>query len=890
MSITIKENKLFPKRRDGQVGTSFTYGGSGGGGVSNATGGSGTGVLHNNLSGLEGGDSLYYYHLDETAYDFVQELTEAALVTAYGTPVANQVAIWNDADTIKGLAALTFDGSILYTTGNIGINVATPLGAVHIKKGNEWGYWNFGANLVIDGVRNNAIAFLDSASANPWALVNRCGATTSTFGLEFCTMPALGDTTTAPVSRFKMLTSGKIGIGVAETAPAAYLHIIGTTEQFRLGYNTTKYITFTVNSNGYMGINTAPTYFFDVNGIGRYVGNLYADANVGTTTFISGFAGSGWQITNSSSIYTLTVDNLVVRGALTAYELDINKINSVNGGIIISVANGTCISVSGSNIYFDEDGTAKQIQFAVGDYVRAQQYTGSGIGSYIGLVTGVTHSATYGSAYITCTTVSGTAWGGMELVQVGNTTTAARQNLIYITAADTNNPYIDVLAGVTTSSFSGCTKVRLGNLTGITDSVLGALSGYGLWSDNVYLSGTIALPSAGMTNEGSSATSIRIWAGDTYAYRTTAAFRVTQSGALTAIGIVELGTATALYGSEYTSNLAIKNADLWENSHPADDSSLYVNRIGYNGGNDYYRNFDIYDGKGYLLQRFDGKSSSIVTYSGIAYAPYAVTESMNIIDHPFYHIYEANPETTTSCTLTLPTAAQMPDLNYPGVGYAKTDNASIVFRFMNTTVDGSGILLTIASSKANIRIGSNNYDSITLYPGESVELYYQPDNNIWNEVGTSSSTNNISVRGTATIATLAATTMTLGGVTMRAATSHTSVIGTTDITGTGSEADMSSMSVSVTPKGSKIFVMFSAPFLFSANIQPLYVYINIAGSNVRTKYIRPYNNTVDLCLQHIATVTPGTAITVKVRWNATTSTSQQGSSDSERILTVIDLM
>jgi len=258
----------------------------------------------------------------------------------------------------------------------------------------------------------------------------------------------------------------------------------------KLFYGYAKIIVDAANSR--VGINNAsPSYSLDVTGTGRFTSNLYAAANVGSVSFVSGFAGSGWQLTNSSSIYTLTVDNLTVRGALTAYELDINKINSINGGMIVSVANGTCTTVNGNNIYFDEDGTSKQIQFAVNDIVRAQNYTGSGIGSYIGQVTSVTHSATYGSAYITCTTLSGTAWDGMELVQVGNTSDTARQNLIYVTAADTNNPYIDVLAGVNSGSFSGKTKARLGNLTGITDSLYGSLTGYGLWSDNVYLTGSI---------------------------------------------------------------------------------------------------------------------------------------------------------------------------------------------------------------------------------------------------------------------------------------------------------------------------------------------------------------------------------------------------------------
>jgi hypothetical protein len=241
-----------------------------------------------------------------------------------------------------------------------------------------------------------------------------------------------------------------------------------------------------IGSTDSVGVFTDDTFQLQVQG------NALISDDVGSTgTFVSGFSGSGWRNVEASGEFTLTVDNLVVRKALTAYELDINKINSVNGGIIVSVANGTALTVSGTTIYFDEDGTSKQIQFQVNDYIRAQVWTGRGINSYVGLVTAVNHSATYGSANIVATTISGTPWDGMELVQIGNTTDAARQNLIYITASDTNNPYIDMLAGVNDGSFSGKQKLRIGNLTGITDDTYGALSGYGLWSENVYLTGWI---------------------------------------------------------------------------------------------------------------------------------------------------------------------------------------------------------------------------------------------------------------------------------------------------------------------------------------------------------------------------------------------------------------
>jgi hypothetical protein len=399
--------------------------------------------------------------------------------------------------------------------------------------------------------------------------------------------------------------------------------------------------------------------------------------DLGTASFASGFAGSGWKM-DLDTDYTLTVDNLVVRKALTAYELNINKINSVNGGIIVSVANGKCLNVSGTTIYFDEDGTNKQIQFVVDDYIRAQEWTGRGIGSYIGRVTAVNHSTTYGAASIVATTISGTPWNGMDLVQVGHASIAARQNLIYITASDTNNPYIDMLAGVTDGDFTGHQKLRIGNLSGITDVDFGgALSGYGLYANNIYLKGSIimtggSVPNANVSGLGSLAVKSSVdlstgdvtnkslanvdstantklsgiaagatvgatWGSNLYSvpgylgtpgsaglyisstymgYYNGSSWLsyIDSSGNCKFVGIAELGTGTAEYGG-LTTGFALKHSDLYEPGLEGDGSKLHINRIGFNGGTDYFRMLGIYDGKGNEMIEVNGETSYVTLKS-----------------------------------------------------------------------------------------------------------------------------------------------------------------------------------------------------------------------------------------------------------------------------------
>ena len=208
--------------------------------------------------------------------------------------------------------------------------------------------------------------------------------------------------------------------------------------------------------------------------------NLWVDGIAQEPNFTTGFAGSNWQVTAAG---IAEFGELRVRGTIHAYELEINKITSINGGMIVSVANAKSTTYSGTTIYFDEGG-GLDIPFQVNDYIKAQQFTGTGIASYLGLVTAVN------AGNIVATTISGSPWNNMDLVQFGNTTDTDRQSAIYITASDTNNPFIAGYEGIDDGLFSGHEIFRLGNLTGAADG-----SGVGLYSQNVYLTGKITATS-----------------------------------------------------------------------------------------------------------------------------------------------------------------------------------------------------------------------------------------------------------------------------------------------------------------------------------------------------------------------------------------------------------
>lgn len=85
---------------------------------------------------------------------------------------------------------------------------------------------------------------------------------------------------------------------------------------------------------------------------------------------------------------------------------------------------------------------------------------------------------------------------GDEVVQMGNTKNPERQALIYITAQERGQPYIEILNGVKTKSLSGTNRTRLGDLSNIRDSAFPEgqqPSGSGLYCDNAFLRGIFLL-------------------------------------------------------------------------------------------------------------------------------------------------------------------------------------------------------------------------------------------------------------------------------------------------------------------------------------------------------------------------------------------------------------
>lgn len=251
-------------------------------------------------------------------------------------------------------------------------------------------------------------------------------------------------------------------------------------------------------------------------------GNIVIDgANkaIGTSKYASGSVGNGWKITGDGDA---TFNNITARGTLASTVFEHDRISAVGGELYIaptiittadsSIAQGTYYDITVNTPFSGTSHYSAGRNWAVGDVVSVQGFAESSGNAYeiralqcrvtavsatsctlrvIQPVSGVVvYNPDTGAAY----TAGAISLGGgvlnknASLVYIGTYEgdTLVR-NCIILSANEEDAPYIDVY-----NSAAGNPKVRMGNLSGITDSDIQAdpLSGYGLYGENVYLKGT----------------------------------------------------------------------------------------------------------------------------------------------------------------------------------------------------------------------------------------------------------------------------------------------------------------------------------------------------------------------------------------------------------------
>ncbi|MCS3049977.1 hypothetical protein NXV05_08475 [Parabacteroides johnsonii] len=233
----------------------------------------------------------------------------------------------------------------------------------------------------------------------------------------------------------------------------------------------------------------------------RVRSDIYVGGNTGSPTFASGFTGWGWQIDTPTA--TGEMDNLFIRKTFTAYEIVYSQIYGLGGSQIVSDINKIArveVMADRYRCYMDDMDGLMLMNLRKGDGVRIQTRTDTTSIKYLfGRCIGV--DSDYFDIAIPLIEGTGQPEAGDFALRWGNNEDTDRQGLIYLTTADSGAPFIDVYDGITDASTEGKLKARIGHLTGIRTQRGDQLSGYGAYLNGIYVENSTFILQNGDTIE-----------------------------------------------------------------------------------------------------------------------------------------------------------------------------------------------------------------------------------------------------------------------------------------------------------------------------------------------------------------------------------------------------
>lgn len=204
--------------------------------------------------------------------------------------------------------------------------------------------------------------------------------------------------------------------------------------------------------------------------------------SIGTSDYSSGVMSStGWNISPTEAVF----NNITVRGTFKTAVFTKQTVNALNG--IFNISNASVLKIDigvGDTVI-----TVAENVFANGEIVRLKD--GNGL-TFNNEWMQITSSGSANGDYwnYTVSRSSPVAWtkgaAVVSFAEVG-------KGFITLDANDSQGPFIDICSRFALNPQDYSTKVRLGNLGGITDPYLSGIGGYGLYSDNVFLRGKIVV-------------------------------------------------------------------------------------------------------------------------------------------------------------------------------------------------------------------------------------------------------------------------------------------------------------------------------------------------------------------------------------------------------------
>lgn len=233
--------------------------------------------------------------------------------------------------------------------------------------------------------------------------------------------------------------------------------------------------------------------------------------SLSSPNFWTGWSGYGWKLWMRDTVNvinqtvkraTMEIDDLTVRGTFRVFEFVINQLRGENDNYIFSgMMKVDHVDYDSQTIYLDTNKGETYNPFREGDIIRCKRFKfGDNIAkqydilvkeAQVGDISDGEDRVDY-IVWENLDILAGEIEQGDVLCRLDSLTDSDRKGIIAATSIGNDAPYLDVLYGMITNP-EGSLKVRLGRLDGIINEVMGSLEGFGLFSNNAYLSGKFYL-------------------------------------------------------------------------------------------------------------------------------------------------------------------------------------------------------------------------------------------------------------------------------------------------------------------------------------------------------------------------------------------------------------
>jgi len=362
----------------------------------------------------------------------------------------------------------------------------TMAGEISAEAGGTIGGWDIGTNTISDVNAQGKGIIIKSDASSPSIAVTASGA-----------------------NSIEMFHTTDTDFGIIGKSGGNTIFQLGSTNQIG-GFGITNTAISSSNNNLILrnsGQITGSNVLLDGGTIGGFV---ITDSKIESSDFVSGLKGVRISTEQNGMI---EAENARIRGTLATTTFEKETVNAVGGQL--HVANATMITGSAMGLSDTSASVANVSGFTTGEVIIAKKVSGTGFNTEYMRV----HSSSRlssdendqtGLLFVTRsfsnTTIAATGSEGFRGEAFGNSGSYEPGQVLVSTGVsgsgyirlnanpkDLATPYIDIIERTGSGIYDTALKARLGDLSGLSRNVVGTSTpGFGLFSENVFLTGTIS--------------------------------------------------------------------------------------------------------------------------------------------------------------------------------------------------------------------------------------------------------------------------------------------------------------------------------------------------------------------------------------------------------------